>query len=68
MIGESNSIVRYVANTRNIDNHYYPKDAKKRALIDNFLDWHLGNSRIKLVTLVRAKIAPMVGNPLPPNI
>ncbi len=48
--------MRYIANSRNIDNNYFPQDNKKRALIDNYLDWHLGNTRVQTLTLFEAKI------------
>ena len=28
ILGESNTIVRYLANSRNIENNFYPKDLK----------------------------------------
>ena len=39
---ESHTIMRYLAVTRNVADHWYPynKDLKKRALIDQYLDWH----------------------------
>lgn len=44
-LGESVAIMKYIANTRQIDDHWYPKDAKKRAQIDAYLDFHTGNAR-----------------------
>ena len=62
VLGESNSIMRYLANSRNIDNNLFPKDQKKRALIDNYLDWHLGNTRVASSSLIEGKLlAPMFG-------
>lgn len=40
LLFESHAILRYLAATRSVADHWYPKDAKKRALIDAALDWH----------------------------
>jgi len=36
---ESVTIMRYLATTRNVADHWYPKDPKRRAVIDSILDW-----------------------------
>ena len=33
-LGESNTIMKYLCNTFEVADHFYPKDAKTRALID----------------------------------
>jgi len=35
---ESSTVLRYLANTRDVPDHWYPKDPKKRAQVDLFLD------------------------------
>jgi glutathione S-transferase len=40
---ESNSIMRYICNSRNIADSWYPKDPKKRAIVDIYFDWHAQN-------------------------
>lgn len=40
ILHESHAILRYLAATRNAADHWYPRDPKKRALIDSVLDWH----------------------------
>ncbi len=40
---ESNTIMRYLCNTRNIADEWYPKDPWQRALIDLYFDWHAQN-------------------------
>jgi len=41
---ESSTILRYLANSKaEIAEHWYPKDSKKRALVDLYLDWHSAN-------------------------
>lgn len=37
---ESHAILRYLATTRNVADHWYPQDPKRRALVDSVLDWH----------------------------
>ena len=50
---ESHSILRYLCNSRNVADHFYPKtDFKKRAVIDCYLDWHLTNTRQYCAKLV----------------
>eukprot|EP00742_Colponemidia_sp_Colp-10_P004378 GILJ01004674.1.p1 GENE.GILJ01004674.1~~GILJ01004674.1.p1 ORF type:complete len:236 (+),score=24.85 GILJ01004674.1:26-733(+) len=44
-LAESATIFRYLATTRRVGDSWYPLDAKKRAIIDRALDWHLGNLR-----------------------
>lgn len=43
---ESHAILRYLAATRNVADHWYPQNAKKRALVDAALDWHHLNLRL----------------------
>lgn len=49
---ESHAILRYLATTRNAADHWYPKDPKKRALIDAALDWGHLNLRRDLSQLL----------------
>ena len=37
---ESGAILRYICSSRQLPDHWYPKDVKKRALVDQYLDWH----------------------------
>eukprot|EP01015_Nassula_variabilis_P023892 TRINITY_DN450_c0_g3_i2.p1 TRINITY_DN450_c0_g3~~TRINITY_DN450_c0_g3_i2.p1 ORF type:complete len:246 (-),score=52.82 TRINITY_DN450_c0_g3_i2:99-836(-) len=44
---ESHAILRYLARSRKVEDHWYPeKDAKRCAYIDNYLDWHHQNTRL----------------------
>jgi len=45
LLSESHSIFRYLCESRNLPDHWYPKDLKKRALVDRYLDWHSSNTR-----------------------
>ena len=40
ILAESHSILRYIAETRKLPDHWYPKDLKQRARVDEYLDWH----------------------------
>ena len=37
---ESNAIMRYLVQSRNLPDHWYPKDPVARAKVDQYLDWH----------------------------
>ena len=39
-LSESHAILRYLAQTRNVADHWYPKDIIKRCEVDQYLDWH----------------------------
>ena len=43
---ESPAIMKYICNSREVAENWYPKDPKKRAKVDQYLDWHQGNIRI----------------------
>jgi len=42
---ESHAILRYLARTRKVPDHWYPSDPKKVAYIDAYLDWHHTGTR-----------------------
>lgn len=55
-LSESVAIFRYVTATRdNIADHWYPKDLKSRALVDEYLEWHHNNTRMSCTPFVRAQ-------------
>ena len=39
-MGESHAILRYLADSRGVPEHWYPRDIKKRAAVDMYLDQH----------------------------
>ena len=39
-LAESHSILRYLADTRGVPDHWYPQDARQRAIVDQYLDMH----------------------------
>lgn len=42
---ESHTIMKYLARSRKVADHWYPADLKKRARVDEYLDWHHTNLR-----------------------
>ena len=60
-LNESHAILRYLAETRQTPDHWYPKDARKRAVVDAYLDWHHNYLRIGSGGYVFKKLyAPIV--------
>ncbi len=48
---ESHAILKYLQASREKADHWYPKsDIKKRAKIDEYLDWHHGGLRSSSIT------------------
>jgi len=45
VLAESHAILAYLVNTRHVPDHWYPKDPKKRAKVDEILHWHHANLR-----------------------
>ena len=39
-LAESCTIIKYLALTRKVADHWYPADIKQRILIDQYIDWH----------------------------
>ena len=39
-LSESHAIMRYLATSRKVPNHWYPSDIVKRSKVDQYLDWH----------------------------
>jgi len=40
---ESNTLMRYLANSKPIADHWYPKDPQQRGYVDLYFDWHAPN-------------------------
>ncbi|XP_045129234.1 glutathione S-transferase theta-1-like [Portunus trituberculatus] len=45
-LSESVAILRYLCREHNIDDHWYPKDSKAQARVDQYLEWQHVNTRI----------------------
>ncbi|KAG9487424.1 hypothetical protein GDO78_007330 [Eleutherodactylus coqui] len=44
-MGESNAIILYLVRKFKTPDHWYPSDLQKRARVDEYLAWHLTNTR-----------------------
>ncbi|KAH8940811.1 hypothetical protein BDL97_14G004300 [Sphagnum fallax] len=61
-LSESHTIMRYLAATRKVADHWYPEDLEKRACVDRVLDWHFGNLHRDVAQfLVHRELAPLLG-------
>ncbi|KAL3701662.1 hypothetical protein R1sor_019684 [Riccia sorocarpa] len=58
ILSESTAILRYLAVTRNVPDHWYPKDVKARARIDYLLDWYHTNLRQIAVYVIQKELGP----------
>ncbi|KAG8224351.1 hypothetical protein J437_LFUL004307 [Ladona fulva] len=65
---ESIAIMRYICQTRNIDDPWYPKDPKLRARVDEYLEWqHIDIRGNTMNYLMNKFILPSVTGELPPE-
>ena len=63
---ESHTILRYLHETRGTPDHWYPKDPRKRAKVDEYLDWHHNGLRLGAGGyLFRKYISPFTGKAAP---
>jgi len=59
-LAESHAILRYLHTTRGGKDHWYPKDAKKRAQVDRYLDWHHTHLRHASSLIFKKCFAPQL--------
>jgi len=65
-LSESQACLRYLCRTRNVADHWYPKDVRKRAKVDEYLDWHHTNLRAAHGSyFFRRYASPMMGKEIP---
>jgi len=57
---ESHAILRYLATTRHVADHWYPQDPQRRALVDSALDWHHLNLRRNAFPLVVHRVISLL--------
>jgi glutathione S-transferase len=63
---ESHTILRYLHETRGLPDHWYPKDPRKRAKVNEYLDWHHNGLRLGAGGyLFRKYLSPLTGKPAP---
>ena len=66
---ESHTILRYLATSRDCPDHWYPTDFKKRAKINEYLDWHHNNIRLGAgVYFFRKYVSGLTGKPAPASL
>ena len=56
ILGESHTILRYLAESRGTDDKWYPKDLRKRARVDEYLDSHHGDLRNAVTGYISRKL------------
>ncbi len=64
---ESHTILRYLHETRKTADHWYPReDLRKRAKVDEYLDWHHNGLRLGAGGYIfRKYVSPLTGKPAP---
>ncbi|KAG8225500.1 hypothetical protein J437_LFUL014136 [Ladona fulva] len=65
---ESIAILRYLSRTRNLDSHWYPKDIRLQAKVDEFLEWQHLDVRANCARYFQVKFLQplMTGKPANP--
>eukprot|EP01104_Vermistella_antarctica_P005875 TRINITY_DN165_c1_g1_i1.p1 TRINITY_DN165_c1_g1~~TRINITY_DN165_c1_g1_i1.p1 ORF type:complete len:411 (+),score=92.18 TRINITY_DN165_c1_g1_i1:95-1234(+) len=62
---ESHAILKYLAHKHRVPEHWYPRNLRKRTLVDRYLDWHHLNTRKGAAGLVwNKRVARMLGVPV----
>ncbi|CAB0036864.1 unnamed protein product [Trichogramma brassicae] len=56
VLTESVAILRYLCREFKVDDHWYPKESKAQARVDEFLEWQHMGLRLHLVSYVRTKL------------
>eukprot|EP00088_Acartia_fossae_P010719 TRINITY_DN1536_c0_g1_i10.p1 TRINITY_DN1536_c0_g1~~TRINITY_DN1536_c0_g1_i10.p1 ORF type:complete len:239 (-),score=55.43 TRINITY_DN1536_c0_g1_i10:4-720(-) len=64
---ESVAMLRYLANTRDIADHWYPKDTKQQARVDEYLEWQHIGTRFLCSSFFMAKMMKPMKTRIPPN-
>lgn len=60
-LAESVAIFRYLARESKIDDHWYPKDSKARARVDEYMEWQHNNVRMGCAMYFRLKwLQPLI--------
>ncbi|XP_052799752.1 glutathione S-transferase theta-1-like [Mya arenaria] len=64
-LGESAAILCYIAQKSEVADHWYPKDPKKRARVDEYLHWHHSTIRLNATTAFRLQFfEALAGRPI----
>jgi glutathione S-transferase len=63
---ESHTILKYIQESRGLAEHWYPLDLRKRAKVDEYLDWHHNGLRFGAGGYIfRKYVSPLTGKPAP---
>ncbi|XP_066927973.1 uncharacterized protein [Clytia hemisphaerica] len=64
-LSESTAILRYLCESRTVDDHWYPSDLQKRTKLNEYLSWHHTNLRMGAAMYFRTTtlIPLLTGNP-----
>ncbi|XP_055526147.1 glutathione S-transferase theta-1-like [Wyeomyia smithii] len=64
-LAESIAILRYLSREHNVPDHWYPRDIRKRARVDEYLEWQHTNTRAHCASYVRyVWRGPLRGEPM----
>lgn len=68
VLTESDAILKYLATTYNVPDHWYPKLPEKRARVDEYTAWHHVNTRLHAATVfwLEFLLPIMTGQPTNP--
>ncbi|XP_051966769.1 glutathione S-transferase theta-2 [Xyrauchen texanus] len=68
VLTESDAILKYLATTNNVPDHWYPKHPEKRARVDEYTAWHHMNTRMHAakVFMFEVLLPRMMGQPTEP--
>ncbi|XP_069703061.1 glutathione S-transferase theta-1-like isoform X2 [Periplaneta americana] len=69
ILRESVGILRYLCRERNVPDHWYPKDSKQQARVDEYLEWQHLDTRASCAMFVQIKllIPKITGIPADPE-
>ncbi|XP_063226245.1 uncharacterized protein LOC134533028 [Bacillus rossius redtenbacheri] len=61
VLTESVAILRYLCREKDVPDHWYPKDSKQQAIVDEYLEWQHLNTRLNVsVYMLRKFLLPTV--------
>ena len=64
-LAQSHTIMRYLADSRGVPDHWYPADLRKRAVVDMYLDQHHSFLRVGSSLSLSTLLSPrMTGKPI----
>lgn len=52
-LAESIAILRYLSREHSVPDHWYPRDSRRRARVDEYLEWQHSNTRLHCAGYVR---------------